>query len=83
MVAQRRNVFTASDREIYLAGCWTTYRFQLALEAGRLESILKVVHYRGVKGMRRPDNNASAPRWDYLASRHSKVNLPEIRSMLR
>ena len=64
MVAQRRNVFTASRREIYLTGCWTTYRFQLALEARRLESIFKVVHYRGVEGMRRAGNNVSPPRWD-------------------
>ena len=62
MAAQRRNVFTVNRREIYLTGYWTTYRFQLALEAGRLESILKAVHYRGVKGMRRAGNNVSAPR---------------------
>ncbi len=80
MTAQRRNVFTASRREIYLAGCWTTSRFQLALEAeaGRLESIFKVVHYPGVKSMRRASNNVSAPRWDYLTSRHFEVSLPEI-----
>ena len=78
MAAQRRNVFTAGRREIYLTGCWTTYRFQLGLDAGRLESILKVVHYRGVEGMRRPGNNASVPRSGYLTSRHSEVILPEI-----
>ncbi len=59
MAVQRRNVFTANRREIYWAGYWTTYRFQLALEVGRLESILKVVHYRGVEGMRRAGNNMS------------------------
>ena len=78
MAVQRRNVFTANRREIYLAGYWTTYRFQLALEAGRLESILKVAHYRSVKGMRRAGNNMSARRWGYLASRHSEVILPEV-----
>ena len=80
MAVQRRNVFTANRREIYLAGYWTTYRFQLALEAGRLESILKVVHYRGVEGMRRAGNNMSQaviPRLPYpkfnrcIASRDS------------
>ena len=80
MAVQRRNVFTANRREIYLAGYWTTYRFQLALEAGRLESILKVVHYRGVEGMRRAGNNMSRaviprlpyPKFNrYIASRDS------------
>ena len=78
MAAQRQNVFTANRHEIHLAGYCTTYRFQLALEAGRLESILKAVHYRGVKGMRRAGNNVSAPRWGYLASRHCEVTLPEV-----
>jgi len=78
MTAQPRSVFTAIRREIYLAGCWTAYRFQLALEAGRLEPIFIVVRYRGVRGMRRASKNASASRADHLTSRHSELQLPKF-----
>ena len=78
MTAQPRSVFTAIRREIYLAGCWTAYRFQLALEAGRLEPIFIVVRYRGVRGMRRASKNASTSRADHLTSRHSELQLPKF-----
>ena len=58
MAAPRPSGSMANGREIYLAGCWTAYRFQLALDAGQLERF-EAARNRGVTAMRRVGKMAS------------------------